>query len=61
MRRSLAMWHKKRRMSLRQRAIDKPMRIHYLLVDNPRFWYDKGILEASKIVCSKASDLRKGL
>lgn len=36
----------------------KLLRIHYYLMDNPRFWYDKGIQEASKICCVIASDLK---
>jgi hypothetical protein len=31
---------------------------HYHLMDNPRFWYDRDLKDASRILCSLASDLR---
>jgi hypothetical protein len=34
------------------------LRIHYRLMDSPRFWYERWMLEASKILCVAASDLR---
>jgi hypothetical protein len=30
---------------------------HYHLMDNSRFFYDKGIIDASRIFCSLASDI----
>lgn len=30
---------------------------HYRLMDNPRFWYDKALIDASRILCVAASDL----
>ena len=35
---------------------NKLLRSHYYL-NNPRFWYDKGLQEASKIFCTNASDI----
>ncbi len=32
------------------------LRAHYHLMDNPRFWHAKGILDASRILCVQASD-----
>lgn len=40
-------------------AIETLMRAHYHLMDNPRFWYDRGLLEASKVICVTASNMRK--
>jgi hypothetical protein len=40
-------------------AIEMLMRAHYHLMDNPRFWYDRGLLEASKVICVTASNMRK--
>jgi hypothetical protein len=34
------------------------LRIHYRLMDSPRFWYERWMLEASMILCLAASDLR---
>jgi len=31
---------------------------HYRLMDNPRFWYDRALIDASRILCSLASDMR---
>ena len=45
-------------MNIPQEAIQILMSAHYYLMDSPRFWYDKGLLEASKIICVQASDLR---
>lgn len=33
------------------------LRAHYHLMDNPRFWYEKGLIDASRILCVAASDL----
>lgn len=33
------------------------LRAHYHLMDNPRFWYEKGLMEASRLFCTRASDL----
>jgi hypothetical protein len=35
------------------------LRVHYRLMDNPRFWCDKALTEWSKMLCLKASDLRE--
>jgi hypothetical protein len=38
------------------------MRIHYgFFMKNPRYWYDKGLMEADKLICKAASDLRATL
>ncbi len=34
---------------------------HYHLMDNKRFWYEKGLMEASMILCVIASDLKASL
>lgn len=41
-----------------EEAIAKNLRIHYYLMDNPRFWYDSALREASMICCVIASDLK---
>ncbi len=41
--------------------ISKYERIHSYFMDDPRFWYEKGRMEADKIICVLASDLRKSL
>jgi len=33
------------------------LRAHYQLMDNRRFWYENGLKDASRILCSTASDL----
>jgi hypothetical protein len=41
-------------------AIAQMMRIHYgVFMENPRFWYDKDLQEADKLICVSASDLRR--
>ena len=35
------------------------LRIHYRLMDSPRFWYERWMLDASRILCVAASDLRQ--
>jgi hypothetical protein len=48
-------------MSKRE-AIEQLMRIHYnVFMANPRFWYDKDLLEADTMVCVAASNLRREL
>ena len=42
----------------KEQIIKLLLRAHYHLMDNPRFWYDKGLIEASKILCVRASDMR---
>jgi hypothetical protein len=37
------------------------LRSHYHLMDNPRFWYEKGILAASQILCVLASNINTEL
>lgn len=39
-------------------AIRMLMGAHYYLMGNPRFWYDDALIEASKIICVTASDMR---
>lgn len=39
-------------------VISKVLRIHYYLMESPRFWYDPALIEASKVLCVIASDLR---
>jgi hypothetical protein len=34
------------------------LRAHYRLMDNPRFWYERPLIDASRILCVAASDLR---
>ena len=39
--------------------IDFLMRIHYrFFMANPRFWYERDLIEADAIICIAASDLR---
>ncbi len=33
------------------------LRAHYHLMDNPRFWYENGLKDASRILCSIASEM----
>ena len=35
---------------------DLLLRAHYHLMDHPRFWYDRGLIEASALLCIRASD-----
>ncbi len=44
-----------------EELIAKSLRIHYYLMGDPRFWYDKALRESSKIFCVLASDLRAGI
>jgi hypothetical protein len=37
------------------------MSAHYYLMSNRRFWYEKGLQDASKILCVIASDMREAL
>ena len=34
------------------------LRAHYHLMDDSRFWYQPGLIDASRILCVNASDLR---
>ncbi len=34
------------------------MRVHYRIMENKKFWYDKDLREASQYFCVAASDLR---
>lgn len=34
---------------------------HYHLMRDKRFWYDKSLQEASKLLCVAASDLQAGI
>jgi hypothetical protein len=34
------------------------LRLHYRLMENPRFWYQRELIDASRIFCVAASDLR---
>ena len=34
------------------------LRLHYRLMENPRFWYRRELIDASRILCVAASDLR---
>jgi hypothetical protein len=43
-----------------RRAIRRLRRAHYRLMDRPQFWYDRGDMQASKILCVIASDLQAG-
>lgn len=45
----------------REEAIALLMRIHYgpVFMGNKRFWNDRDLQEADKIICVAASDLRK--
>jgi hypothetical protein len=33
------------------------LRAHYRLMENPRFWYEQTLLDASRILCVRASDI----
>ena len=44
-----------------EKAISLCMRVHYRIMDNPRFWYDPALIDASKMFCVAASNLRKVL
>jgi hypothetical protein len=44
-------------MTIRE-AIDLCTRAHYRIMANPRFWYDKALIDASRMLCVAASDLR---
>lgn len=44
-----------------EEAIAICLSAHYYLMRNKRFWYEKDLLEASKLLCVAASDLRAGL
>lgn len=41
-----------------EEAISLSMRAHYRIMDNPRFWYDQALMDASKMMCAAASNLR---
>lgn len=41
--------------------LQRYMEAHYRLMRRKDFWYRKGLQEGSKILCVKASDLRKKL
>jgi hypothetical protein len=32
---------------------------HYHLMNNKAFWYERALLEASRILCTQASDLKR--
>jgi hypothetical protein len=37
------------------------MSVHYnLFMVNPRFWYERNLIEADALICKAASELRKG-
>lgn len=41
------------------RAVDFLMRVHYgFFMKNPRFWYDKALIDADRYIVVAASDLR---
>ena len=40
-------------------AIELLMHAHYYLMRDRRFWYDKSLIDASRILCVLASDLRR--
>ena len=44
-----------------QESLEFLLHAHYHLMDNPRFWYDKGLIQASALLCRAASDLRQEL
>jgi len=37
-------------------ARDILLRAHYHLMENSRFWYEKSLMDASRILCVQASD-----
>lgn len=45
-----------------EQAVELLMRVHYsFFMTNPRFWYDKNLLESDKLIVVAASDIRKEL
>jgi hypothetical protein len=41
-------------------AVARLMRIHYgIFMANQRFWYDKALIDADRLVCVTASNIRK--
>jgi hypothetical protein len=43
----------------RLEAISQLLRIHGYFMLNPRFWYEKNLMEADKLICVAMSDLRR--
>lgn len=42
----------------KQEALELLLRAHYRLMDLSRFWYEKDLIDASALLCIRASDLR---
>jgi len=49
----------KRRDRWRPDAIKTLLNAHYHLMSNPRYWHDKGLMDASRILCVTASNIRR--
>ncbi len=45
---------------MRKQTIELLRRLHYRLMDNPRYWYLPELKDADRMVCVAASDLRAG-
>ena len=43
----------------KEEAVRMLLSAHYKLMDDPRYWYDAALKDASRILCVAASDLRK--